>query len=891
MNTRTLTILAIAVLAVAAPTKATEPPAQTPAAAPVLTRAPELLHFVEATYPEELFAAGTSGEVLLAVDIDAEGKVQRAEVLKATHEAFAAAAQAAVLRFVFRPAEIDGSPAAIRIEYRYVFAPREVPPPPASPAEAAVLPVRFFGVVREAGTRKPIAGASIHVDGEPVAETDATGAFAVRSGRQGTIRVRIEAPTHEPYEVEEELRGDEALEAKYYLRPRFENPFQTIVRGRAERREVTRVKLAQEEVRKVPGTFGDPVRVIENLPGMGRSPGGLGGALIVHGAAPQDTATYVDGVPIPLLYHVTGLVSVINPEFLDKIDFYPGGFGARYGRATAGVVEVSSKELACDTLRGSGKVDVMDAAAFVCAPAGSWQLAAAGRRSYIDAIIPALMPQDDAEPGTQRLSIAPVYWDYQAKAQRRSGAHSFDVLAFGAHDTLELVQSGSTDELDSNFGGAMGWHRLLLRHRYDDGRVTITSSLTPGYIYEDASQSSSDLGRELENLVSWWTLDAREEISLKLHPAATLNAGLELELGHAGLVFDTDYQTTLKPFPVPAGGEGDIQRIDLDASYVRHAYWTELVLQPTERLRIVPGLRVERFDWEHIQRIAPQPRLNTRYDVLAGTALKAAYGWYEKLSEPVMIVEGFGNPYLDPERAHHLVAGLEQELPGQLDLDVSGFYTWRRRLPSPSDRVVYRDGQAVPERWDSSGRGRAFGVELLLRRPANPGNHFHGWLAYTLSRSTIEDASLNPQAAFQGADDPLRDEHLSPFDQTHILTMVGQWTLPYGFEVGLRYQLSTGTPITPMDRGESIYDADSGGYRVVPGSLTASERLPTFHRLDVRVDRTFTFDLWKLGVYLEVLNAYNHKNVEAYAYDYRNRTRAPISFLPIIPTLGVKGEF
>ena len=47
------------------------------------------------------------------------------------------------------------------------------------------------------------------------------------------------------------------------------------------------------------------------------------------------------------------------------------------------------------------------------------------------------------------------------------------------------------------------------------------------------------------------------------------------------------------------------------------------------------------------------------------------------------------------------------------------------------------------------------------------------------------------------------------------------------------------------------------------------------------MDKTFTFDRWKLALYLEVVNAYN--------FDYSDRTR--LTGLPVLPILGIKGEW
>src|SRR5688572_13336921 len=68
---------------------------------------------------------------------------------------------------------------------------------------------------------------------------------------------------------------------------------------------------------------------------------GLAGLLIVRGSAPNGTGYYVDGGDVPLIYHFGGLSSVVPTELLDRIDFYPGNFSARYGRVMGGIVDVA----------------------------------------------------------------------------------------------------------------------------------------------------------------------------------------------------------------------------------------------------------------------------------------------------------------------------------------------------------------------------------------------------------------------------------------------------------------------------------------------------------------------------------------------------------------------
>src|SRR5262249_5200638 len=141
----------------------------------------------------------------------------------------------------------------------------------------------------------------------------------------------------------------------------------------------------------------DALRAIQNLPGMARAPG-LAGLLIVRGAAPQETGTYVDGTLVPIIYHFGGLSSVIPTEMLEKIDFYPGNFSSYFVRHSGGVIDVGVKDPDARKDPSSSlpsqkagyhmllQADLIDARTVVQGPIGDtgWKFAVAGRRSYVD---------------------------------------------------------------------------------------------------------------------------------------------------------------------------------------------------------------------------------------------------------------------------------------------------------------------------------------------------------------------------------------------------------------------------------------------------------------------------------------------------------------------------
>jgi hypothetical protein len=171
------------------------------------------------------------------------------------------------------------------------------------------------------------------------------------------------------------------------------------------------------------------------------------------------------------------------------------------------------------------------------------------------------------------------------------------------------------------------------------------------------------------------------------------------------------------------------------------------------------------------------------------------------------------------------------------------------------------------------GSGRAYGGELLAKW--KPGGPFSGFVAYTLSRS---ERRRTP------------DESLSTFtyDQTHILNVLGSYALGRGWSIGARFRYVTGNPYTPYQGG--VVDFDAGAYAPLQSPRLNSARVPPFHALDLRVDKTWDLGAVRLSAYLDVRNAYNRQNAEAVTYNYNYSQSSTIAGLPILPIVGVRGE-
>ena len=279
------------------------PPAGAAQKQPKLTKLPRLLNFVEAPYPEEEKAAGRAASVTLEIAISETGAVTDAQVTVPASPAFDAAALAAVKQFVFDPAEIDDKPAPVKITYRYDFVLEVEPTGPV---------VNFAGVVRNRFTKQPMGGAVVTLDGKTKVTTDAAGHFELTDVPVGKHTVEVSGPGVTPVSTEETIEEKKKLEVKYTVEPKEEDKsedaadVEVVVVVPKLQKEAASTQIVASEGRRVPGTQGDTLKVVQNLPGVARAAAGSG-ALVVWGAAPQDTRVYVDGVRIPALYHGGGV--------------------------------------------------------------------------------------------------------------------------------------------------------------------------------------------------------------------------------------------------------------------------------------------------------------------------------------------------------------------------------------------------------------------------------------------------------------------------------------------------------------------------------------------------------------------------------------------------------
>jgi TonB family protein len=847
-----------------APPPPASPPAASDAPTPPLARPDTTLPVLKkdegAAYPAQALSEGIHDavEVRLVLTIDASGLVTGAVLDAPVGHGFDEAALDAARRLVFDPATRDGKPVAAKFRYLYRF-----------PAPPSVLSGHVVSVVGD----RPLAGATVVVRDaagvEQTALTDASGAWRIDGLAAGTYHVTVTAPGRAPHEADQPLQaGEEAstIDRLDLVKPAAPPPdagtdtdIQEVeVHGEAPPREVTKRTLEQREINRIPGTGGDALRSLQNLPGVGRPPA-LAGLLLVRGAAPQDSVYFVDGTPVPLVYHFGGLSSVVPTEMIDKLDFYPGNFSTQYGRAMGGVVNVGLLDPKSDGLHGLAEVDLIDSRLLVQGPIGDsgWRFAVAGRRSYIDAWLGPVLKAANAG-----INITPVYYDYQAILERNLGPHSTIRFSFfGSDDKIDVLTS-DVDSGEPTLSGALSSHtgfwrgQALYKSRLSDTtELRVVGAVGQDYVTFDAGTINFNL-TDVQ-------MSSRAEIAEKLNPRLTMDLGVDL------LFAPYTVSAVLPPLPKPGQPPTGPFSAQLPlatrttGTISEPAAYVEWEATPWRGARIVPGIRLD-----YTQQYASgagtwdlDPRLTVRQDLATTprTTIKGGLGIFSQPPQAQETNAVFGQPGLGDNRCYQYDLGVEHEFTGNVEASLEGFY---KQL----------DNQ-VELGFGNTGTGVIYGGETLIRY--KPDARFFGWIAYTLSRSMRRIAPGMPMELFQ-------------YDETHILTMLGSYRLGRGWEIGARFRLISGYLYTPNSYG--FYDENIGTYLPLEAYPQFGSRLPIFTSLDLRVDKTWKFGWGQIGAYLDVLNVYNAGNVDGISYDFNYTHTAYANDLPILPSLGVRVE-
>ena len=815
-------------------------------------KSPEIVYRAPVLYPEKALTEGFSGEVVLTIFIDQEGFVQSSIVLDSLREDMDKAAQETIQNYRFSPAyNAQGIAIPSSIQYRFVFSLQAVPS------------ISIDGFVLESGIRKPLQNIEVvaaHSSGEKkYIQTDEEGRFRLRGLREGQWTLMVRGPSLGVKTVSVQVKKDSISEIRIYLvrdqALSAEQDLEIIVEERAETAEVTERFLSADDISYLPGSGGDVVKAIQNLPGIARPPFGLG-QLIIRGTAPSNSRYYLDGVMIPDVFHFGGITTVISSNSIDEVAYIPGNYSVRYGRQLAGLVDLRTKKELPTKSFGKVSIDIFQSALFFQQRINDkWAVSVSGRRSYADFVLNPIINNLDLNVNIR----APRYYDAQlGLLYKPSSVETFDLAFLLSND--KFVFAGSNAEENQNSLSYQKYFQKLrvrwVKDTPNDWKRETTLMIGPERV-------DFDVGTDIDIYQQLLSVQIRHEYSLQ--PSDTRDwgtrFGVDLFGGEDSALYDIPdifSQQNQFPFFAPA----------IYGEYTKNL----------GNLRIVSGLRTDAmFQKGDIFVGTLDPRLSVHYRINNDLTINGGAGIFSQFPEPEQLdPDAGGNPDLFVERSFQYAIGGTYRFFQELRWESAIFYSDLNQLIRGSGTGIQFGGGPPrvgndEDSYRNTGSGRVYGFESLFRYE---GVNLMALFSATFSRS--ERINENGEV------------RLFTFDQPYLFNALFSWLMPKNKRLGARIRYGAGNPYTPVVN--SIYNLDTRTFSAINGEQD-SARNKAFFSLDIRFDKTFVFDLWKLTAYIDIQNATNHKNIELMSYNFDYSQEVPITGLPFFPAFGFQGEW
>ncbi len=734
--------------------------------------------------------------------------------------------------------------------------------------------VRISGTVFEKGTAKPLPLVNIFVLPEALqTTTNEAGEFVFADLPEGEREWIINVTGYKRFK--EKFTYQKNHEAvKIYLEKISYTKFETTVVGKLDKRDPAKKTLQQKEFLQVPGAGGDPVRAVENLPGVGQS---FDANVAIQGSPPEDTKYLIEGHELPFMFHFFGLNTVAVPETVKSVDFLSAGYGAEFGRAASGIINLNLRRPRTDRLHGMAFVDFTASGGYLEGKIGktaSRNFFVGGRYSYlgevlkIGADIARKNSDDDNVPPA--FSTAPTYYDFNLSYHDdRHERFKFSFITLAAKDKVVGTTSDAKSTIFSGtIFGEFEFFRLIPKLSYQfNPDEKLETSWAAGIDWQRFRPGRQKLNFTSQHY-SW-----RSEYRKKFTPHYEWAVGTDFvyerfhnEVRAAEGFFSGD--DALTPLAATKLLITEDTGDDLRQGY----YLSNRITLIEDKLILTPNLRYDYFG-SHAQGYL-QPRGGVIYRINAAANAYFNSGLYYQPEQPFNLSKHTGNPKLEPSKSVHYALKYEHDFrQGSEDgiVVTSGlFYKDMRDLKLRSNAQIKTKNGLVPERFTNDGQGNVRGAELLLKYKQSRA-HLNVGYTYTRSRRRAQDDKDYP----------------SPQDQTHNLNLSASYAWN-NYILASRFRYVTGTPYTPILGG--IYFENADTYVPVSGAKFA-ERNQDFWQLDVRLDRRWIFNTWILSLYLDVQNVTLRDNQVGTAYSFDYSQSEPTYFIPILPTFGIKGEF
>ena len=660
----------------------------------------------------------------------------------------------------------------------------------------------------------------------------------------------------------------------------------------------------------------DIFRSLQLLPGVSGISDGSSG-LYVRGGTPDQNLILLDGMTVYHVDHFFGFFSAFNADAVKDVQFYKGGFSAKYGGRMSSVVDLTGKTGSVNKFKlnvGLSSLSVNGVAEIPVFDKGSILISA--RRSYSDiiqtdfyqSIYGFLSGGEESEPRIngkgqvieQNMMPSFYFYDLNAKFSYQLSDKDFVSFSFyNGEDNLDESQEpkstgmGGTSTLQrftndftnwGNLGGSAKWARQWSDRFYSNFLVSATDYFNirnseRGFTSTDDDNTSGFLGASFKSVED----NSVSDFTIRLDNEWKLSNDQKLSFGLWYSDVNTEFLMT---------------RNDSITILDRNSGSSQLALYASDKIEIFTPLT---FDiggrltgYEGTNSLYFEPRFSAIYSLTDRLKLKGSWGHYYQFINHITnedVLEGtrdfwmVADDYLKPGFAEHFILGTEYQTDDYL-FAIEGYYKELENLVEFNQRISTQRGRGgvtpisteVEENF-FFGNGFSKGVEFLIQKKAGD---FNGWLSYTLGQVEYTFPDFNDGVAFPAS-----------HDRRHEINLVASYKIG-NWNLSASWVYATGKAYTAPESQYylTLLNGESYGYTHVSDKNTY--RLPDYQRLDLSA--TYSFKIKKSysgDVGLSIYNLYDYKNVWYRQYDLETTpiVVTDVTMLRITPTLFIKVYF
>ncbi len=681
-----------------------------------------------------------------------------------------------------------------------------------------------------------------------------------------------------------------------------------------ESTKMGQIQLEVEKIKTLPAFFGevDVIKTIQLLPGVNSATEG-GQGFYVRGGGPDQNLVLLDEAVVYNAAHLFGFFSVFNVDAIKSVNLTKGGMPANFGGRMSSVLEVTMNEGNNKRFGVKGGLGLISSRITVEGPIkkGKGSFIASARRTYIDVIMKAAIPDDSPFAGSSYF-----FYDFNFKANYRLSPKD-KLFVAGYYGKDKFIFGNKEDDFTvrmpwGNGIGSIRWNRIISSKLF----MNVTGTFTD-YLFAFGSDQD-EFSFELKSGIRDYS--GKVDFSYFPNTLHKIKWGAEY-INHTfvpssvtaqqnDVVFDTGLAQKLRSHEsaVYALDEFDLNekiKLNVGLRYSMYQFtgpFTRYIKtdlsNPDSTIVYKKGDIIQSYD-------GFEPRIGGRLMLNKTSSIKAAYTYhyqYVHLTSlsAVSLPTDIWFPTTDiakPQQGYQATLGYFKNFKNnKWETSVEAYYKGLKNL------IEYKDGAQpsdnVSDNTDNLltfGTGRSYGIEFFIKR--NIGK-LTGWIGYTLAKTERKFAEINDGNYFP-----------SKYDRRHDVSVVGSYKLNDRWTFGAAFIYATGSTLT-LPESYYIQNQDL----LFKYGDRNSTRMAPYHRLDlsatlfdkpmktitnengdeVEVKKRFRSN-WSFSIY----NVYNRANPfflyvdndgSVFEGDFQVKVKQ-VTLFPIIPSVTWNFEF